>query len=438
MINRRRDDILRDIENLVDDWHKANKPGEFIPGETPVPYAGRVYDAMEIKAAVQASLDFWLTLGPRGEEFEKRLADYIGVKYATLVNSGSSANLLALAALTSQKLDNHLREGDEVITSALGFPTTVNPIYQYGLTPVYVDAVSGTYVPSVDQIAEAVSEKTRGVFLAHTLGNPVDIDGVRTLCREHGLFFIEDNCDALGSLYKGQRTGSFGDLATQSFYPPHHMTMGEGGAVLTDDITLKRIVESLRDWGRDCWCSSGHDDTCGKRFQWQLGDLPKGYDHKYIYSHIGYNLKPLDIQAAIGLKQMDKLPVFESARRRNFTRLSAALAPYAKYLHLPEATAGSDPCWFGFLIVVKDQASFTRDDIVEYLEGRKIQTRMLFGGNLTKQPAYLDREHRIVGSLTVADRVMRAGFFIGVYPGLTEEMLSYVESSLVDFLKGQQ
>lgn len=434
MTERRRDDILQDIESLVDEWYEADQPDDFVPGRSPVPYAGRVYDAAEIKAAVKASLEFWLTLGPYGHEFETRLADYVGVKHASLVNSGSSANLLALAALTSPKIENHLNEGDEVITSALGFPTTVNPIYQYGLTPVYVDAVPGTYVPSAEQVAAAVSNKTRAIFLAHTLGNPFDIDGVKEICRENDLFLIEDNCDSLGSLYKGKRTGSFGDLATSSFYPPHHMTLGEGGAVLTDDPRLRRVVESFRDWGRDCWCPSGKDDTCGKRFQWQLGDLPKGYDHKYIYSHIGYNLKPLDIQAAIGLKQLDKLSAFEAARRRNFARLSTALAPFNEYLILPEATKDTDPCWFGFLIVVKEAAPFGRDELVAHLEKDKIQTRMLFGGNLTRQPAYLGERHRVSGSLEVADQVMRDGFFIGVYPGLTEEMLEHMESSLTRFL----
>jgi CDP-6-deoxy-D-xylo-4-hexulose-3-dehydrase len=432
---RRRDDILRDIESLVDEWYEADESSDFIPGQTAVPYAGRVFDASEIKAAVKSSLEFWLTLGPYGRKLEAQLAEYVNVKHASLVNSGSSANLLALAALTSPKLDNPLQAGDEVITSALGFPTTVNPIYQYGMSPVYVDAEPGTYVPSAEQVGAAVSDKTRAVFLAHTLGNPFDIDGVKEICREHGLFLIEDNCDSLGSLYKGKRTGSFGDLATSSFYPPHHMTMGEGGAVMTSNTQLKQVVESFRDWGRDCWCPSGKDDTCAKRFQWQLGDLPKGYDHKYIYSHIGYNLKPLDIQAAIGLKQLDKLPVFEAARRRNFKRLSAVLAPYSEFLVLPQATAESDPCWFGFLIVIKDEAPFRRDEFVAHLEKDKIQTRMLFGGNLTRQPAYLDKHHRVSGSLVIADQVMRDGFFIGVYPGLTQDMLDYMETSLTGFLE---
>ncbi len=438
MTDRNRADILRDIEALVDEWQDAAPPEEFVAGETVIPYGGRVYDASEVKAAVRSSLDFWLTLGPYGEQLEARLAEYLAVQHVSLVNSGSSANLLALASLTSHKLDKPLMPGDEVVTSALGFPTTVNPIYQYGLTPVYIDAEQSTYVPSPAQVEAAVTAKTRAVFLAHTLGNPFDVDGIRQVCADHDLYLIEDNCDALGSLYKGKRTGGFGAVATQSFYPPHHMTMGEGGAVMTNDKQLKCVVDSFRDWGRDCWCPSGKDDTCKRRFKWRLGQLPRGYDHKYIYSHIGYNLKPLDIQAAIGLAQMDKLPVFEAARRRNFATLREALRPFEKWLILPEATADTDPCWFGFLMVVRDTAPFGRDELVAHLEGNKVQTRMLFGGNLTRQPAYLGRNHRIASPLNVADLVMNNGFFIGVYPGLTQEMIEYVIAALLGFLNDRE
>lgn len=414
---------------------ERHAPRPFAPGESPVPYAGRQFDEEELVAAVDASLEFWLTLGERGTRFERALADYVGTRHALLVNSGSSANLVAIATLTSPKLDRALRPGDEVLTVAAGFPTTVAPIIQHGLTPVFVDIDLETANAQVERLADAVGPKTRAIMLAHTLGNPFDLDGVLEIARRHDLRLIEDNCDALGAEYKGRRTGTFGDLATQSFYPPHHLTMGEGGAVLTSSARLRRIAESFRDWGRDCWCPSGKDNTCGKRFGWQLGELPAGYDHKYIYSHLGYNLKPLDLQAGIGLAQLGKLDGFVAARRANHARLMASLRPYEEFLTLPRPTPGSVPSWFGFLLVVRDDAPFTRDELVRFLEGRRIGTRQLFGGNLTRQPAFRGVEYRLVGDLEQTDRVTRNGLFVGVYPGLTPAMLDYMEQSFADFFQ---
>lgn len=408
-------------------------PKPFLPGASKVPYAGRVFDAEEVVAGVESVLDFWLTLGPQGDGFEKELATYVGTTHSLLVNSGSSANLVAFATLTSPLLDRPLKPGDEVITVAAGFPTTVAPIVQHGCVPVFVDVDLQTANARLDRIAEAVGPKTRAIMMAHTLGNPFDIDGVLDIVRKHELYFVEDNCDALGSMYKGKRTGGFGHLATQSFYPPHHLTMGEGGAVLTSSGRLKRIAESFRDWGRDCWCPSGKDNTCGKRFGWQLGELPHGYDHKYVYSHLGYNLKPLDVQAAIGRQQLKKVDAFGAARRANHARLRKALEPYEEFLHLPEPTPGADPSWFGLLLLVRDGAPFAKTELVRYLEDRHIQTRQLFAGNLLRQPAFRGVRSRTVGDLTVTDKIMTDGFFIGVYPGLTGEMLSYVESSFADF-----
>jgi CDP-6-deoxy-D-xylo-4-hexulose-3-dehydrase len=430
-------DIRAEIRELVAEFHHLRESKQrFDPRLTSVSYAGRVYDEREVQAAVDASLDFWLTLGPHGNEFQRRLAGIVGVRHAVLANSGSSANLLAMSALTSPKLkERALRPGDEVVTAAAGFPTTVAPILQNGCVPVYVDVELGTYVPTADAVAEAIGTRTRAVFMAHTMGNPFDLEPIRALCRENGLWLIEDNCDALGSTYQGQPTGSFGDLATQSFYPPHHLTMGEGGAVLTSSGKLKLIVESFRDWGRDCWCESGRDNTCKKRFCWQLGDLPSGYDHKYIYSHLGYNLKPLDIQAAIGIEQLAKLPRFTEARKRNWQRLYEALLPYEEFFILPRATEGSDPSWFGFLLTVRSGAPFTRSEIVPFLEQHRIQTRMLFGGNLLRQPAFRDRPRRVVGNLQNTDAVMEHTFFVGVYPGLNSAMLSYIEEVLTTFMR---
>lgn len=426
---------LRDqILSLVRDYYVARHGHKsFEPGQTAVPYAGRVFDERELIAAVDSVLDFWLTLGPQGAAFERELAEALGAKHVLLTNSGSSANLLALATLTSRQLDRPLVPGDEVLTVAAGFPTTVAPIVQYGCLPVFVDVSLETGNVLVDRLADAVTPRTRAIMLAHTLGNPYDLEAVCELAARHDLFLIEDNCDALGSVYRGRRTGTFGDLATQSFYPPHHLTMGEGGAVIAANGRLRRIAESFRDWGRDCWCPSGKDDTCGKRFSWQLGDLPRGYDHKYTYSHLGYNLKPLDVQAAIGRAQLDKLDAFIAARRANHARLLAAARAYEEFVILPRATPGSEPSWFGFLLTVRDGAPFGRADLVRHLEARRIQTRQLFGGNLLRQPALAGVKHRVVGDLTATDKLMGDAFFIGVYPGLTPSMLDWVEESLADF-----
>ncbi|OWK46312.1 lipopolysaccharide biosynthesis protein RfbH [Fimbriiglobus ruber] len=406
---------------------KRHAPVPFQPGVSKVPYAGRVFDADEVVAGVDAILDFWLTLGPQGDAFEKELATYVGTSHALAVNSGSSANLVAFATLTSEAIDRPLRPGDEVLTVAAGFPTTVAPMVQYGCIPVFVDVDPFTGNALVDRLADAVGPKTRAIMMAHTLGNPFDLGAVMDLVKRHNLYFVEDNCDALGSFYNGKKTGTFGHLATQSFYPPHHLTMGEGGAVLTSSGRLKRVAESFRDWGRDCWCPSGKDNTCGKRFNWQLGDLPHGYDHKYIYSHLGYNLKPLDVQAAIGRQQLKKVDGFGAARRANHARLVKALKRFEEYLLLPQPTPNSDPSWFGLLLTVRDGAPFGRREIVDYLEQHKIQTRQLFAGNLLRQPAFKNVEHRVVGDLKNTDKIMNDAFFIGVYPGLSADMLDYVE-----------
>lgn len=430
------DEIKQVIADYVSKYYaEFHQQPEFIPGLTPIPYAGRVYDDKELINLVDSSLDFWLTLGPWGERFEKALADYIGVKYAMLTNSGSSANLLAFAALFSPNLERPLQEGDEVITVAAGFPTTLAPVVQYGCTPVFIDVELETLVPKPEWIADAISERTRAIFLAHTLGNPNYINEILQICKLYDLYFIEDNCDALGSIYDGRLTGSFGHLATQSFYPAHHVTTGEGGAILTNDPTLRRAVLSLRDWGRDCWCASGRDNTCGKRFGWKLGDLPYGYDHKYIYSHIGYNLKPLDLQAAIGLAQIEKLPQFIAARRGNYKRYGEALIPYQDCITFIRPTHGSGPSWFLFFMIVQDKAPFTRQELVAYLEDHKIQTRMLFGGNLLRQPAYQHIPHRVVGDLNNTDKITHDGFGVGVYPGIKDEQIQYVIDTLISFLK---
>jgi CDP-6-deoxy-D-xylo-4-hexulose-3-dehydrase len=424
------------ILDLVREYYQErHAPVDFIPGESRVPYAGRVFDAQELVAAVDATLDFWLTLGPHGEAFERELADYVGTHHAVLVNSGSSANLVAFATLTSPQLERPLVAGDEVLTVAAGFPTTVAPIVQYGCIPVFVDVDLQTGNVLTDRLEQAIGPQTRAIMLAHTLGNPFAADQVLDMARRRNLYLIEDNCDALGSTYEGERTGTFGDLATQSFYPPHHLTMGEGGAVLMQSGRLKRIAESFRDWGRDCWCPSGKDNTCSKRFGWQLGQLPFGYDHKYTYSHLGYNLKPLDIQAAIGRQQLRKVDAFGSARRANHARLLSALAAHEEFLLLPRATPGSDPSWFGFLITVRDGAPFTRRQLVQFLEQRHIQTRLLFAGNLLRQPAFASVQHRLVGDLKNTDKLMHDAFFIGVYPGLTAAMLDYVIATFAGFFQ---
>ncbi|HUW22024.1 MAG TPA: lipopolysaccharide biosynthesis protein RfbH [Candidatus Bathyarchaeia archaeon] len=428
--------IRKQILTLVKKFHQLSGEELFIPGKTPVRYAGRVYDEKELVNLVNASLDFWLTAGPYAQEFEKKLAGLLGLKYCLLTNSGSSANLLAVSALTSNKLGKkRLKPGDEVITTACGFPTTLNPIIQNNLIPVFVDVALGTYNINADKIEKAISKKTKAIFIAHTLGNPVNLDKILKLVRKYNLWFIEDNCDALGSMYKGKYTGSFGHLSTTSFYPAHHITMGEGGAILTDDLLLKKIVASFRDWGRDCWCEPGQDNSCSRRFSWQLGELPYGYDHKYIYSHIGYNLKITDMQAAIGVAQLEKLPRFIKARKRNFEYLISNLRDWENFFVLPIRDGYSDPSWFGFPLLVKKDAPFDRGEIVSFLEKNKIATRMLFGGNLTKQPAYLETKHRIYGSLENTDLVMNNLFWIGVYPGLNEGRLNYIIKSFREFLE---
>jgi CDP-6-deoxy-D-xylo-4-hexulose-3-dehydrase len=431
-------DALRaQIQNLVaayaaEQWQER----PFVPGSTPVPVSGKVFDGEDVQHLVDASLDFWLTTGRFARDFERNFAAWWGRQHCMLVNSGSSANLLALTALTSPQLgDRRLKPGDEVITCAAGFPTTVSPILQNGLIPVFVDAHIPTYNADPDQLEAAVGPHTRAIMLAHTLGNPFDLDAVMTLAKKHDLWIIEDCCDAVGAEYRGRKVGTFGDLATVSFYPAHHITMGEGGAVLTDNPKLKKLVESFRDWGRDCWCEPGMDNTCNKRFDWQLGDLPHGYDHKYTYSHLGYNLKLTDMQAAVGLSQLRKLDGFIATRRRNFEHLHHRLKPLESILILPEATPHTSPSWFGFPITLREDAPVTRNALVRQLESRKIGTRLLFGGNLLRQPAFKDTPRRIIGDLATSDAIMNRTFWVGVYPGLTEPMLDYIAMALEEGLK---
>ena len=433
---RSADDLRADIKTLVRAYHQAAWPERsFQPGESPVPVSGRVFDAEELVSLVDASLDFWLTTGRFAAQFEREFARYFGVRHALLCNSGSSANLLALSCLTSPKLgERQLRAGDEVLTVAAAFPTTVNPILLNNLVPVFVDIELGTYNVDVAQLEAAVGPRTRAIMIAHTLGNPFNLDAVVGLARKHKLWLIEDNCDALGARYRGKLSGTFGDLATVSFYPAHHITMGEGGAVVTDTPVLKTLVESFRDWGRDCWCDPGKENTCGKRFDWQLGDLPQGYDHKYTYSHIGYNLKLTDMQAAVGVAQMQKLPGFIEARQRNWATLHEGLRRFGEHLILPEATPHSEPSWFGYLISVRPDAPFSRNELTAHLESRQIATRLLFGGNLLRQPAHRERPHRVVGSLANSDFVMQHTFWIGVYPGLSSTALAYVIDTIGDFI----
>jgi CDP-6-deoxy-D-xylo-4-hexulose-3-dehydrase len=400
-----------------------------------VPVSGKVVDAADLCSVVDSALDCWFTTGRFATDFERKLARFVGVRSASLVNSGSSANLVAISALTSPKLgDRQLRPGDEVITVAAGFPTTINPIIQNRLVPVFVDIVLPTYEIDAAQLEAARSEKTRAVVIAHTLGNVFDLDAITAFTRKYNLWLVEDCCDALGSTYKGQKVGTFGDLATVSFYPAHHITTGEGGAVLTDKPNLQVLVDSFRDWGRDCWCEPGKDNTCGKRFDWQLGALPCGYDHKYTYSHIGYNLKATDMQAALGASQIAKLPHFIERRKENFHYLWAALKPLEEYLILPEATPNSDPAWFGFPIGVRRDAPFKRNELTRALEANKIATRLLFGGNLLRQPAYQDCDYRVIGDLPNTDFVMNNVFWVGVYPGLTTEMLDFIAATMKDFV----
>ncbi|MDU2065157.1 MAG: lipopolysaccharide biosynthesis protein RfbH [Sporomusaceae bacterium] len=434
-MNNQEKELREEIFQNVKKIYKQRFEGEkFIPGETIIPFAGRVYDEKEMISLVDSSLDFWLTAGRNAEEFEEEFADFFGVKSCSLVNSGSSANLIALSALTSPNLgQKRLKHGDEVITVAAGFPTTVNPIIQNGLVPVFVDVDVETCNIDSNELDKAISSKTKAIMLAHTLGNPFNLEKVMELVKKHDLFLVEDCCDAVGAKYKGKNVGSFGHISTVSFYPAHHMTMGEGGAVLTNDLRLTRIIRSFRDWGRDCYCEPGSNNTCGRRFQMQMGTLPAGYDHKYIYTHIGYNLKVLDLQPAIGLQQLKKLPDFIKLRNDNFIMLKEMLSEYQKFLVLPIATEHSEPSWFGFPITVKKDAPFDRNTIVEFLENHKIMTRMLFAGNIIRQPAYIDINKRVVGNLEKTDIIMNYTFFIGVYPGIDEQRIKYISSIFREF-----
>jgi CDP-6-deoxy-D-xylo-4-hexulose-3-dehydrase len=408
----------------------------FIPGVTPVPVTGKVFGKEELSAAVEASLDFWLTSGPYTEKFESRFAKTVGMRHAFMVNSGSSANLVALTSLTSPKHgDRALRPGDEVVTVAAGFPTTVTPILQNNLVPVYVDVDLETYVANDEALESAIGPKTKAIMMAHTLGNPFNLDLVQKLAKKHNLWLIEDSCDALGGTFKDQNLGSFGDLSTFSFYPAHHITTGEGGAVLIKKAAHKTIIESFRDWGRDCWCAPGCDNTCLKRYEWQLGELPEGYDHKYTYSHLGYNLKSGDIQAAIGLAQLDRLDNFVELRKRNWKYLSENLANLEDQLILPKAVENSDPSWFGFALTVRSDAKKSRNQIVKDLNEAKIATRLLFGGNLLRQPAFAGTPRRVIGELHNTDIVMNQTFWIGVWPGLTIQMLDYMVETLEIIMK---
>jgi CDP-4-dehydro-6-deoxyglucose reductase, E1 len=434
------DQLRSRIREAVAEYYSEGFPTPaFIPGTSPVPVSGRVFDENEIQSLVDSALDFWLTTGRFADQFERELARFVGVREAVLVNSGSSANLLAISALTSPKLgDRRLLPGDEVITLAAGFPTTVNPILQNNLVPVFIDVQIPTYNVDVSYLEAAISDRTRAVIFAHTLGNPFDLDAVTTFAKKHNLWLIEDCCDALGSTYRGQKVGTFGDLATLSFYPAHHITMGEGGCVLTNQPLLRTVVESFRDWGRDCWCAPGDENTCGKRFAWQLGQLPYGYDHKYIYSHIGYNLKATDMQAAIGVAQLKKLPSFIESRKHNFAYLNDGFRNLLNrnredHFILPESLLHADPSWFGFPVLVRESAPFSLKTLLEFLHARKIGTRQIFGGNLVRQPAYAGRAYRVVGDLAHSDRVMNRALWIGVYPGLTRPMLNYVLESINEF-----
>lgn len=434
------EELKKKIFDLVAKYYeKKHKDIAFVPGKSYIPYAGRVYDDKEIISLVDSALDFWLTEGRYANQFETEFAKFLRVKHCLLTNSGSSANLLAISALTSPKLgEKRLKPEDEVITVAAAFPTTVNPIIQNNLVPVFVDVDIGTYNIQAEKIEDAISDKTKAIFLAHTIGNPFDLKTVMQIAEKYDLWVIEDNCDALGSKYNGKYTGTFGHMATFSFYPAHHMTMGEGGAVVTNDTLLKRLIESFRDWGRDCWCEPGCDNSCGKRFGWQLGDLPFGYDHKYIYSHIGYNLKITDMQAAIGVEQLKKLPSFIEARKKNFNLLYDELEQYEKYFILPKTEPLADPSWFGFLLTVREDAGFTKNDIVKYLENNKIATRMLFAGNITMHPSFKNVNYRIYGKLSNTDSIMNNTFWIGVYPGITNTSIDYILTTFKDFMESHK
>ncbi|MCC6848766.1 MAG: lipopolysaccharide biosynthesis protein RfbH [Deltaproteobacteria bacterium] len=427
--------LRSEIRERVRELHALDHGAQpFVPGETYVAYSGRVFDGSELEALVERALDAWITAGPSAAEFERALAAYTGARSAVFVNSGSSANLLALAACTSPKLDRPLAPGDEVITAAAAFPTTVNPIVQVGCLPVFVDVELGTYNPDPGRIERAIGPRTRAIMVAHAVGNPFDAVAYGALAERHGLFLIEDTCDGLGGTLAGRMLGTFGDFGTLSFYPAHQMTTGEGGAVLCNDPARRRLVESFRDWGKDCWCEPGKDDTCGKRFGWQLGQLPEGYDHKYVFSHLGYNLKATDLQAAVGLAQLRRMPSFVARRRQNFAALLQCLEPFADVLILPRSDARAEPCWYAFPITVRANAPFTKNAFVAFLEERRIATRSLFAGNLLRQPAWTGRRHRVAGSLDNSDTIMTSTFLVGVYPGIDDERLHYLQRTLRAFL----
>jgi CDP-6-deoxy-D-xylo-4-hexulose-3-dehydrase len=431
-------EILTKTKEYYELVHKPTQNKEFVPGKSRVNYAGRVFDEKEMINLVDSSLDFWLTYGSYSKTFEKKLAEYLGVRWTFLVNSGSSANLLAFYALTSPLLgDRQVNRGDEVITVAAGFPTTVAPIVQYGAIPVFVDMELTHFNIDVTQLEAALSPKTKAIMIAHTLGNPFNLRAVKEFCDKHNLWLIEDNCDALGSTYEGKPTGTWGDIGTSSFYPPHHMTMGEGGATYTDNPLLKKIMLSMRDWGRDCWCESGVDNTCGCRFSQSFGTLPKGYDHKYVYSHFGFNLKVSDMQAAIGVAQLDKFPTFVEKRKENFTKLYEGLKEIDE-LVLNSATPNSDPSWFGFMITLKDSVKFSRNEIVEYLENANIQTRNLFAGNMLRHPMFdsmvQNRDYRVIGDLPNTDTIMNNSFWIGLYPGMGDNAIEYMISTIRGYI----
>lgn len=435
-------EILEKIKEYYEIVYKPNQNREFVEGKSRVNYAGRVFDEKEMQYLVDSALDFWLTYGEYSKKFEKDLAKFLNVGWALLVNSGSSANLLAFYALTSPLLkDRQVKRGDEVITVAAGFPTTVAPIVQYGAVPVFVDMELTHANIDVSQLELALSPKTKAVMVAHTLGNPFNLRSVKDFCDKYNLWLIEDNCDALGSTYEGKLTGTWGDIGTSSFYPPHHMTMGEGGATYTNNPLLRKIMLSMRDWGRDCWCESGVDNTCGYRFSQSFGSLPKGYDHKYVYSHFGFNLKASDMQAAVGLAQLEKLPTFIEKRKENYKKLYDGLKDL-KELQLVEAQPNSDPSWFGFMMTLTNKANFTRNEIVEFLENNNIQTRNLFAGNMTRHPMFdslvLNVDYRIVGDLTVTDKIMKDSFWIGLYPGMSDDAINYMIKKIREFVTSKQ
>jgi CDP-6-deoxy-D-xylo-4-hexulose-3-dehydrase len=431
------EEIRKQILDLVKQYYTAKYSGQtFVPGQSRVNYAGRVFDERELTNLVDSSLDLWLTEGRYSEEFAGKIAEFLGVENVLLTNSGSSANLLAFAALTSEQLgDRRLKPRDEVISVAAGFPSTITPIIQYQCVPVFVDVEIPTYNIDVQKIESAISKKTKCIFLAHTLGNPYDLDAILNIAEKHKLWLIEDNCDAFGSKYKGRYTGTFGHLSTISFYPAHHITTGEGGAIITNDDQLAKLVRAFRDWGRDCYCAGGKNNTCGKRFSQQFGTLPFGYDHKYIYSEIGYNLKMTDMQAAVGSAQMDKLEDFCAKRRKNFQRYSQIFAKYKQYFILPQATVNSDPAWFTYIVTVKDTAPFTREELTQHLNTQKIETRNIFAGNMIRQPAMIHRKFRIAGTLANTDTIMSQTFFLGIYPGMTSEMIEYIEQVIDAFIR---